>query len=68
MDRQAQRFHVELEENAGGTAIMLKHARVVRNTVLVCAERRGARRNVSRRDDMEEVLVGDKSCRSEGQL
>ena len=54
-----ERIEVELEENARCAAVVVKHASVVGYAVLVRVERLGARRDVCRGYDMEEVLVRD---------
>ena len=59
MDRELHRVEVELEEDAGHAAVVLKYAGVVRHAVLMRVQRLRARRDVCRRDDVHEVLVRD---------
>ena len=59
MNRDLQRVEVELEEDAGSAAVVVKHACVVGHAVLICVQRLGAWRNVCRRYDVEEVLIRD---------
>ena len=54
-----QRLKIKLEEDSGCAAVVVKDTRVVRHAVLVGVQGLGTRRDVGRRDNMEEVLVRD---------
>lgn len=64
VNRQAKRLKIEFEKDAGGSLVMFKHTGVVCDTVLIRSKRLGARRDVSCRDDGQEVLVRDECCSS----
>jgi hypothetical protein len=63
MNRQAQWLEVELEENPRSTMCMFNYASVVGDAVLVSVQRGTSRRNISRRDDMQKILVYDECCK-----
>ena len=62
MYTQSHRLHLKLEENARSATVMLQHARVMRDTILVSVQWRRARGDVGRGDYVEEVLVCYECC------
>jgi hypothetical protein len=64
MDRQTQRLEVELEENSRRIVSMFDYAGVVGDAVLVSVQRGTSRCNISSRNDMQEIMVGDECCRN----
>jgi hypothetical protein len=59
VDRKAHWVEVELKEDAGCATVVVKHAGVVGDTVLMGVQWGGARRYVCRRYDVQKVLVRD---------
>jgi hypothetical protein len=61
MDSETERLEIKFEEYAWSTMTVLKNPGIVCYAILVCMQRRGARRYIGCWDNVEEVLICDKS-------